>query len=539
MKTKTTKLVVAVAVAALYTGTMNAQTVWNLGLNTVTPTQTNSIGTSSLSAPGKTTFNIITNSIKRISIDGTAANTIFHNPNGNSQLLINNDLPNEAIIQALKSNIGIYGFPGCSPNGTAGTDIYQSARNIFMQPPVNLPVPFSLGANSNVGRVFIGVAPFVPVNPGGIPKLLVQGGGTVATACGNIFNPDNIGLVSEGAFGQSITLPTANKWIALGSRPSAVLGFNSYGFRAQWNNYAADLTVLEQAVGTIKDAALTWQDGTTLTAPNTLGFNSNNGLLIQFRNGNIPSATPSNDRFTVAKYSISNGTGLLQINGNLSTGVFLSPSDSRLKKDIVNMTNSMDIINRLNPVTYNYRAEEFGEMGLPTYKQYGFIAQEMEKVLPTHVVDLNNGYKSVNYVMLIPILTKAMQETNTTLTALKQEVSTLKNENQNLLEQLDRKGILSNSDMGNTNELKNQFFQNKPNPFNDVTTISYAFKQDEAYKIIVTDLTGKKIKEYANLTGSGEVKVSKDDLPSAGIYLYSLITSGGEIAASKQLIFEK
>ena len=468
MKTKTTKLVVAVAVATLYSGTMNAQ--WVLGTNVVGALQPNTIGTSSLSPLAKLPFNILTNDLTRVTVDGSSYNTVFRGTLG--QMAINSNTAGFSYMQAQKSTLGLYASPGCTVNGTAGSDIYQAGRNIFMQPPVDVT---GYTGSSNVGRVFIGVKPFTPTTPSGTPKLLVQGGGIVSTSCGNVVNPDNIGLVSEGNFGESPTSALANKWLALGTRPSSIVGFNSYGFRTQWNNYAGDLTVMEQAVGTIKDISLTWQDGTTTTAPNTVGFNSSNGLLIQFRNGSVPTAVAANSRFTVAKYSMNNGTGLLQINGNLSTGVVLSPSDMRLKKDIVNMTNSMDIINRLNPVTYNYRAEEFGEMGLPTYKQYGFIAQEMEKVLPTHVVDLNNGYKSVNYVMLIPILTKAMQETNTTITALKQEVSTLKNENQNLIEQLDRKGVLSASDMGATNELKNQFFQNKPNPFSDVTTISYAF----------------------------------------------------------------
>ncbi len=527
------------AIATLLCTNMNAQP-WNLGGNIVPAAGFNTIGTNVGSAPTRLPFNLITNSVTRITLDGTTFNTTFQGASG-PQLGIGTNIPNFSFVQGLKTDMGLYGFPACAPDGSAGTDIYQAARNIFMQPPVSLP---GYAGASNTGRVFIGETPFIPLTPSGVPKLLVRGGGVVGTVCGNIPNPDNIGLVSEGNFGESPVSTAANKWLALGTRPSAQLGFNTYGFRAQWNNYAGDLAVQQRAAGVVKDISLTWQDGTTLLAPNSAGFNSNNSLLIQFRNGNVPSAIPGNDRFTVARYSITNGTGLVQINGNLSTGVFLSPSDMRLKKDIVNMGNTKDLINRLNPVTYDYRAEEFGEMGLPRYKQYGFIAQEMEKVLPTHVVDLNDGFKAVNYVMLIPILTKAMQENYATndkmtekVTALEQAMTTLKNENQDLKSELQRNGIVTSG--GSTSDLRNQFFQNKPNPFNDVTTINYAFKNDASYKIIVTDLTGKKVKEFANLSGTGELQVTKSDLPSAGIYLYSLITANGEIAATKQMVFEK
>lgn len=532
MKTISTKLVMASAIAVLYAAPMSAQ--WLTNLNTIPAAGTNSIGTTALSDPSRKAVNVNTDGINRVIFDGTSFNTFFGGNAAPSRVWITTDQPGTGYVWGAKSNLGLYGSPGCVPTGTAGTDIYQAARNIFMQPPTDVT---GFAGASNIGRVFIGVTPFVPSGPQ-LPKLLVRGGGSVATlGCGTNPNPDNIGLVSQGNFGEPVTSAALNKWLSLGSRPSAVIGFNSYGMRAQWNNYAVDLTVLEQAAGSIKDAALTWQDGTTTLAPNTVGYNSNNGLLIQFRNGNIPSGVAANDRFTVAKYSINNGTGLLQINGNLSTGVVLSPSDARLKKDIITFNNSMEIINRLNPVTYNYKAEEFGEMGLPTYKQYGFIAQEMEKVLPTHVVDLNNGYKSVNYVMLIPILTKAMQEMNTTVSALKEELTAVKKENSDLQNELERKGVISPTD--GSSDLRNQFFQNKPNPFNDVTTISYAFKKDEAYKILVTDLSGKKVKEYTNLTGSGDLQISKNDLPAAGIYLYSLVTAGGDIVATKQMIFEK
>ncbi|MDI9339986.1 MAG: tail fiber domain-containing protein [Sediminibacterium sp.] len=530
MKTTFTQTTVAFAIATLCTATSLAQQ-WNLGLNTVTALQANTIGTSNLSAAGKTSFGVFTNSIERAVFDGATYNTTFRGTLG--QMAINTNIAGTSYMQAQKSTLGLYASPGCTTTGTSGSDMYQAARNIFMQPSVDVP---GYAGASNVGRVFIGEAPFSPSGISFLPKLLVRGGGSVSASCGSVPNPDNIGLVSLGNFGESVASGAANKWLSLGTRPSSQPGFNSYGFRAQWNNYAGDLTVQERSSGSIKDVSLTWQDGTTTLAPNTLGFNSNNGLLVQFRNGNVPSATPSNDRFTVARYSINNGTGLLEINGNLSTGVVLSPSDSRLKKEIVNMQNSLEIINRLNPVTYNYKADEYAEMGLPTYKQYGFIAQEMEKVLPTHVVDLNNGFKAVNYVMLIPILTKGMQEMNGVVSALKQEINSLKSENNELLKELERKGIMTS---GGTGSFNDQFFQNKPNPFNEVTTISFAFKNDQAYKIVLTDLTGKKLKEFSDLRGNGDVQITKSDLPNAGIYLYSLMTLEGEILATKQMVFEK
>ncbi len=530
MKKRTTKTLLVAALAILSTTQISAQ--WVLGVNAVSPLQANTIGTSSLSDPSKLSFNILTNSVSRISVDGLSFLTIFRGAPG-SRLFIDNNSPGFANIIGGKSNLGLYGFPSCSEDGTAGTDIYQAARNIFMQPPVNVP---GFTGGSNNGRVFIGEKPFIPLAISSTPKFLVRGGGKIDADCGGVPNPDNIGLVSEGNFAESPASPNANKWISLGSRPpSSVADFNSYGYRTQWNNYAGDLAVQNQPniASTVKDVSLTWQDGLATASPTLSTFTSPSGLLVQFRNGLAPGAGPAgNFRFTVARFGMQNGTGLIQLNGVFSVPVLLNPSDARLKKDVKTFTNSMDIINRLNPVTYDYKADEFGEFGLPRTLQYGFVAQELEKVLPTHVAEMNTGYKAVNYVMLIPILTKALQEVN-------KKVSALETTNQELVKELERKGVVTPGSSSSINNLGDQFFQNKPNPFNDVTTISYNFKTDEAYKIIVTDLTGKKVKEFANLQGSGDLQITKSDLPAAGIYLYSLITSGGEIAATKQMIFEK
>ncbi len=42
--------------------------------------------------------------------------------------------------------------------------------------------------------------------------------------------------------------------------------------------------------------------------------------------------------------------------------------------------------------------------------QYGFIAQEVEGILPAIVNTDSEGYKSIDYIKIIPFLTKALQE---------------------------------------------------------------------------------------------------------------------------------
>ena len=96
---------------------------------------------------------------------------------------------------------------------------------------------------------------------------------------------------------------------------------------------------------------------------------------------------------------------------------------------------------QLSPKTYNYRTDEFPTMNLSTGKQFGFVAQDIEKVFPELVVNqvnkvenpkdrtdrsLDIQYKSVDYVSLIPILTKAIQEQQQTIEKMQKEIDQLK-----------------------------------------------------------------------------------------------------------------
>jgi AmiR/NasT family two-component response regulator len=79
-------------------------------------------------------------------------------------------------------------------------------------------------------------------------------------------------------------------------------------------------------------------------------------------------------------------------------------------------------------------------MNLPSVKQFGLIAQEVEQVLPSIVSENvqpgNSGvnsekaeaihFKGLNYTQLIPVLISAMQEQQKEIEALKTEIKTLK-----------------------------------------------------------------------------------------------------------------
>ena len=102
--------------------------------------------------------------------------------------------------------------------------------------------------------------------------------------------------------------------------------------------------------------------------------------------------------------------GNLSINGKVNSTSFIQTSDIRLKKNINLLQNSLSIIKKLSPVSYDKKKSIYGDDY--SIKENGFIAQELQKILPDLVHESPDKDKllSVNYTAIIPILTKGIQE---------------------------------------------------------------------------------------------------------------------------------
>ncbi len=93
-------------------------------------------------------------------------------------------------------------------------------------------------------------------------------------------------------------------------------------------------------------------------------------------------------------------------NGNVViTGEMSVNSDARLKTEIKDIDNGLQLITQLNPKTYRWKP--YLERG--TGLHYGLLAHEVEEVIPDLVSADEDGIKSVNYQELIPLLIGAVQ----------------------------------------------------------------------------------------------------------------------------------
>ena len=128
-----------------------------------------------------------------------------------------------------------------------------------------------------------------------------------------------------------------------------------------------------------------------------------------------------------------NPTAKLAVNGNICyVGSIAACSDIRYKKNIVPLSGALNNVLKLQGVNYYWKKDEFPDKQFSSDKQIGFIAQDIEKVYPEVVITNKDGYKSVDYTRLTPILVEAMKEQQKIIESLKFSVDALQAENKNL-----------------------------------------------------------------------------------------------------------
>jgi hypothetical protein len=82
-------------------------------------------------------------------------------------------------------------------------------------------------------------------------------------------------------------------------------------------------------------------------------------------------------------------------------------------------------------------------------------------------------------------------------------------------------------------------YQNKPNPFSNLTTIGFNLPKAAHAKLIITDASGKVIKSLEGNFGVGynQFTVDRKDLPSVGVFFYQLKTADN-LAVKKMILID-
>lgn len=154
---------------------------------------------------------------------------------------------------------------------------------------------------------------------------------------------------------------------------------------------------------------------------------SRSNALTVLDNGNtgIAMANPQQ------RLDISGGNGRVESGYN-----WLTNSDIRFKKNITTIENPLDKVKSIRGVSFdliNYTPDSG-----TVRKNIGFIAQELETVIPEVVITSSDGYKSVAYDKITAVLTEAIKEQQKQIESYKSENDDLKTQLQILKEEVEQ-----------------------------------------------------------------------------------------------------
>ena len=113
-------------------------------------------------------------------------------------------------------------------------------------------------------------------------------------------------------------------------------------------------------------------------------------------------------------------TGAVKVGGAVTAVNFLASSDRRLKKNFVNLVDSLDKIRHINGVKFYWK-----DSGLP---DVGFVAQEVQDVFPEVVMTGSDGFLKVDYARVVVLLLEAVKTMDMDMTVMKQRLRQLDGE---------------------------------------------------------------------------------------------------------------
>ncbi len=249
-------------------------------------------------------------------------------------------------------------------------------------------------------------------------------------------------------------------------------------------------------------------------------------------------------------------------NGSIAVTGSYNPSDENLKSNVQQIESATSVLNELNPVKYNYSTQ--GRLHFEDRLQYGFLAQEVEEVLPELVrtlivpaefdstgtmVEDDFTFKGLSYNDFIAILTAGFQEQSSIITSQEAQLSALESqiatqssqlvEIQASLEEALMAMNQAKSSMENCCQDKSTgsvipvagsmyLGQNVPNPFDQQTRIDFTLQTDAHVVLEISDSNGRKLERLidGNLGAGSHSTLWDGSRHSPGMYYYSLFANG-------------
>lgn len=279
-----------------------------------------------------------------------------------------------------------------------------------------------------------------------------------------------------------------------------------------------------------------------------LGYtNTCNGAGVYGANSSYYDSYPTNIQGLYAGYF----DGSVYVSGILTAPNYFTFSDTRFSDNLTSLGErdnsgkaTLENVLNLNVVEYNLKSR-LGEMPtdiapekaervrksyeylkiqeekMASRRHFGVDAEELQKLYPDLVMEGQDGYLSVNYSELVPLLIRSIQ-------VLKQELDEVKSKSN-----ARRASTKIDSSVASNGNI---LYQNTPNPFKEQTIIRFKLAEDaKDASVCIFNMTGKLLKKFSVSAGMESVSIGGYEL-GEGMFLYSLIVNGQEIDTKKMVI---
>ncbi|MBO9613767.1 MAG: tail fiber domain-containing protein [Dyadobacter sp.] len=229
-------------------------------------------------------------------------------------------------------------------------------------------------------------------------------------------------------------------------------------------------------------------------------------------------------------------------------------SDSRLKRNITNFTDGLDLLKQIRPVWFQYN----GQAGIETgdKKFVGIVAQEMEKIAPytigtfTHQDSLGNKTEyldydanAVTYILINSVKEqqRVIEQKDAELKEMNAQVAALEKSQYALMARLEALEQNRSSAVGFQKADESQetpyLEQNAPNGFTGQTSIKYFVPSSAKDAVInIYDKSARKVGSHRLIErGAGELQLSAESYRS-GLHVYDLVIDGKVVGSRKMLV---
>jgi hypothetical protein len=295
--------------------------------------------------------------------------------------------------------------------------------------------------------------------------------------------------------------------------------------------------------------------------------NSANGCII-FNNSSTPNGLQLRTGGNVTRIRI-NSNGRVEI-GNTSpsfrlqlnvdsaakpsTSTWTISSDERLKTNISDFTDGLDVLNKIHPVWFEYN----GKAELPTgIKSVGIIAQEMQKIAPymigsyTYTDSLGKAtdYLDYNANALFYILVNSVKD----LSSKNEQLAMNNEELQKRVVALENQSSIENqkssttdgfvrtqvSSVGGDLEGAALLGQNIPNPFDNSTLIPFRIpKNCHDASIMITNTSSSEVISVIPISCNEDHVSINAGVLASGMYSYTLYING-KMIETKNMVLTK